>query len=315
MAFHDEVRRRPGMHVGDTGNGAGALQMVQELLSNSLDQHLIGRCSRIEVVLDDDGVVTVIDDGPGIAEPARWLEQLYNQPTPDGHRPHVQAGFHGVGLAAVNALSERLELDTVHAGVRLRAAYSCGELVEPWLREPTSAPSGTIVRMRIDRSIFSTGVPRAALDAELEVLAYLLPQLAFGRGHDGKGLAVRVAMRAGCTVADVAHAVETLETPSGPIRVEVAIARGDGHVESFVNLRPTCDHGRHVDGLFDGVRRVLGPDQRDRIVAAVAVVLADVHFGGPSRDQLTTQEVRTPVADVTERALRASRLLCNRRPS
>ena len=62
----DVVRKRPGMFIGDTENGTGVLQMVLEIVANSYDQHLAGRCSKIAVEIAADGTVTVEDDGPGL---------------------------------------------------------------------------------------------------------------------------------------------------------------------------------------------------------------------------------------------------------
>ena len=296
VAFYDAVRGRPGMYFGNCDDGSGALEMVLELLSNSIDQHLAGRCSRIDVALED-GVVTVTDDGSGIPTPQRWFEQLFTSPTVDGRRPHMHAGFQGVGLGGVNAVAEELAIDTIRDGQRARAAYECGELVAAWTFEPTSAPSGTSIRVRPDRAIFKVGVPADALDARLVELAYLLPRLAFGRGNDGEGLVGLVAKHAGCARGDVAHA--------STADVEVALAWHDGptQIDSFVSYARSREHGRHVDGVLDAVRAA---GKETGLVAAVHVVLADVRWGNPSRDRLVSDDVRAPVADVTRLALARS---------
>ena len=296
VAFYDDVRRRPGMYFGDPHDGTGALQMALEIVSNSIDQHLVERCSRIDVQLDD-GAVTVTDDGSGIPTPARWFEQLFTTPTVDGHRPHMHVGLRGVGLGGVNALAEELAIDTVRDGRRFRAVYSRGEIEEPWRDEPTSAPSGTTIRMRPDRSIFTVGIPAHALDARLVELAYVLPRLAFGRGNDGEGLVGLVAKHAGCERGEVAHT-----TAHEPIDIEVALAWHDGptRIDSFANFMPSREHGRHVDGLLSAVRAA---GKEAGLVAAVHVVLEDVRWGSPTTDRLVSDEVRAPVARVTRRAL------------
>jgi DNA gyrase/topoisomerase IV subunit B len=101
---------------------------------------------------------------------------------------------------------------------------------------------------------------------------------------------------------------------SGPIDVEVALAwrlapdSETPHIDSFVNLGRTCEDGRHVDGLVDGISGFFGSDRRASVhglVAAVSVVLADVKYGNPTKDRLDSPEARAPVADATRKALAA----------
>jgi DNA gyrase/topoisomerase IV subunit B len=124
-----------------------------------------------------------------------------------------------------------------------------------------------------------------------------------------------VAINVPCAFSDVASHRASLDTGSGPIDVEVALAwrsmrwhaNDQPVIDSFVNLeRSRCD-GTHVDGLVDGVAAFFGRGRRARhtagMVAAVAVVLADVKWGNPTRNRLDSPEARAPVAEVTELAL------------
>jgi DNA gyrase/topoisomerase IV subunit B len=116
-------------------------------------------------------------------------------------------------------------------------------------------------------------------------------------------------------VAEVASHRASFDTTSGPIDVEVALAwrsrqwhaNDEARIDSFVNLERSRSHGMHVDGLIDGVVAFLGRGRRVRhtagMVAAVAVILADLTWGNPMRDRLDSPEARAPVADATQRAL------------
>lgn len=107
----------------------------------------------------------------------------------------------------------------------------------------------------------------------------------------------------------------SLDTASGPIDVEVALAwrsmrwhpNSDPRIDSFVNLERSRGDGTHVDGLIDGVAAFFGRGRRARhtagMVAAVAVILADVKWGNPRRDRLDSPEARVPVAEATQLAL------------
>lgn len=323
------VRLRPGMYVGNADGGDGVLNMVLEVVANACDQHFAGRCSLIDVAIVADGTITVVDDGPGMPVHGGnglppldvLLTQNAGRPTVDGHRPHVHLGMGGMGLFAVNALSERFEIATIHRGIEARAIYARGEPIELLASVPTTRPSGTRIRFRPDPAIFRyPRVPRARLVERLEDLSFLLPGLTLRwqvAGDDlvAGGLAARVAFHRGCPLDEVASHRGSFDTASGPIDVEVALAWHDlqWHAsaqptfDSFVNLERSVSHGTHVEGLIDGITAFLGPGRRRKhvlgVVAAVAVVLSDVKWGNPTRDRLDSPEARAPVAEATQQAL------------
>jgi len=325
----DLVRRRPAMFVGDTTNGSGPMNMLFECVANAFDQYLAGKCTRVHIRIDGDGTITVEDDGPGLsvhggdALPplARLLVERSHKPTVDGHKPHVHLAHGAAGLFVVNVLSERFELVTARDGVEAVAKYARGVAIEPIATVKTTRASGTKIRFRPDPQVFAhLRVPRTRLTRELEDLAFLAPGLTLTWAIQGDelaraGLVGLVAQQVVCAADDVAHHKETYETPNGPIDVEVAVAwRTGGYaatakpvIDSFVNFARTREHGSHVDGLVAAVRHERGKEGIKGMVAAVAVVLADVKYGNPSRDRLVTPEARGAVAEATRTALAARR--------
>jgi DNA gyrase/topoisomerase IV subunit B len=118
----EAVRQRPGMYLGDTGQG-GLAHMAFEVVANALDQVLAGHASTIEVTLDAEGWVSVRDDGRGLRVDRtesghsfieRVFTTLSHRPTVDDHHPHVHVtpNLSGVGVGPLCACSERLELET-----------------------------------------------------------------------------------------------------------------------------------------------------------------------------------------------------------
>lgn len=325
------VRKRPGMYVGNCdGNGEGVINLVLEVVANSLDQHLAGRCKRTMISVAADGEIEIDDDGAGVQVPLdKLLTVASHTPTVDGHRPHAHLGPSGggLGLFVVNALSERFMITSVVDGAETTVRCERGQIVDGPRQQATSRGNGTTVRFVPDATIFTTQhVPRGALTAVLDDLALLQPQwsLTWSFASDAvhtQGLAGRVAMSAGGSFADVATytaTYELAERPSGQdaakITVTVALAWRSGYdadapaaITSIVNWRRTIEHGDHVDGLFDGIAEFASPASCEAVarglVAEVAVVLDDVHWGAPRKDLLVTPTVRAPVAMATREAL------------
>jgi len=304
----------------------GLLHLAMEVIGNAFDQHLLGRCDRIEVAVEPDGTIAVRDDGPGIAVEAVGdrppLAELLTidrgLPTADGHRPHVHLTLVGVGLVVVNALCAELEVDTVHGGVRARGRWRRGRPDGAIEATPTTAPSGTRLRITPDPEIFGDHrIDLGALLEQIDTLVALRPGLIIdvrvaSRYHEPAGLTARVRRVLRAPTATVASARRDLATADGPLTVDLALgwqgSRDAPVIESYVNYQRSREHGTHVDGLFDGIRRVFRGKRAAHasgLVAAIAVVLADVHWGNPTKDRLVTPAVRAPVADVTAAALEA----------
>lgn len=326
MAELEPVRRRPGMYIGGT-DARGLQHMIFEVVSNALDEHLAGHASRVALEVKDEWV-TVEDDGRGAPLEADFggvsgLEAIFARlhfgATLDGHHPHVHAqpGLAGVGVSVVNALSSRFELEARRSGTKWTAAFERGRLVEPLTNAGPTDRRGTRIHFLPDEEIFGpTRVDVAGLRSRIHELGYLLPKadLHFnGRSyrHPG-GLADWLPKLARGLVE------ETQLSGSGrhaEIDVDFALAwtpqRKKQRVTTWVNLGPTPQDGKHLDGFLAALEssaptKAAYENMKRGLVAVLHTRLLAPQFGGPTKSYLKTEEAKAAVRAVVSKALRAA---------
>lgn len=164
----EPVRKRPGMYIGSTGYD-GVHHLIKEIADNSIDEAIAGYATRVDVVLREDGGVTITDDGRGIPvdkHPKTGMSTLETVLTVlhaggkfGGGGYKVSSGLHGVGSSVVNALSTRLIAEVVQKGELYRIEFEQGVTTSPLKKMgKTDRPTGTSITFYPDPTIFKETV-------------------------------------------------------------------------------------------------------------------------------------------------------------
>ncbi len=331
----EAVRRRPGMYVGGTDIKA-LHHLIYEVVDNSIDEALAGVCDRIQVIIHQDRSVTVTDNGRGI--PVDMHPQLKKSALEvvmttlhaggkfGGGSYKVSGGLHGVGVSAVNALSEWCEVKVFREGQIYFQRYEKGHPVTPvnLIGKTSKEENGTHTTFKYDPEIF-----KGEMDFRFENLTQRFREMAFvTRGVTIYILDERTEkemtfyFEGGITSfvrylnrnREVLHPVVHVEKEMDGITVDAAIQYTDAYAESvyaFANTINTVDGGTHLTGLRAAVTRTIndyarragllkeadpnfsGDDTREGLTAIISIKHPDPQFESQTKVKLMNPEVQT----------------------
>ena len=287
----EPVRRRPGMFIGGTDERA-LHHLAAELLDNAMDEGVAGHASWIEVRLENDGALTVRDNGRGIPIdphpkfPDRSALEVILTTLHSGGKFSAKVyrtagGLHGVGLSVVNGLAAELEVEVARNRELWRQSYARGLPISRLERVgPTPNRRGTTIRMRPDPEIFGPGTQfrpavvhrmarsKAYLFRGVEIRWQCDPELVAGTDvparevfHFPAGLEdfLKAALAERACVAELPF-VGTAELGNGGGRVEWAIAwplDEESDNGFYCNTVPTPQGGSHEQALRSALLRAL----------------------------------------------------------
>ena len=179
----EPVRLRPGMYIGSTSE-KGLHHLVYEVVDNSIDEALAGRCDYIKVSISEDNIVTVEDDGSGI--PVKEHPQTHKSTLEtvltvlhaggkfDSSAYQFSGGLHGVGVSVVNALSEFLIADVKRDGHLYRMTFERGKATSQLQVLGDTEETGTTISFKADPEIFETTVfDKKTLERRFREMAFL----------------------------------------------------------------------------------------------------------------------------------------------
>ena len=279
----EAVRKRPGMYIGDT-TLRGLHHLVYEIVANSVDEALAGRCDLIDVVLNKDGSVTVTDDGSGIPvgiHPKQGIPTvevvhtiLHAGGKFGGGAYTVSGGLHGVGASVVNALSDTMTVQVKRDGHIYQIGFTKGVTTEPLhiIGDCDAGDTGTRTTFIPDNSIF----PDITFDFDSMITRYremaflnreVTIDLCDNRGDEPKNVHLHYD---GGIVSFVEYLNRHKEkinaqpiymaTSMGDCFVEIAMQYNDSYQETvycYANNIATTEGGTHLTGFRAAMTRVI----------------------------------------------------------
>ena len=277
----EPVRKRPGMYIGSTGFD-GVHHLIKEIADNSIDEAIAGHATRVDVVIQADGGMTISDDGRGIPidkHPKTGLSTLETVLTVlhaggkfGGGGYKVSSGLHGVGSSVVNALSTKMVAEVVKGGELYSIEFERGATKVPFKKHgKTDRPNGTTITFYPDDTIFKETV---TFDYKW-VVDYLRHQAYLTKGVYVSVRDERTNERAafyfeGGIQSYVKHlnigkdvltdAIFYVEKQIEDSMIEVAVQYNETFVElvkPFANNVLTPDGGTHLIGFRSAMTRVI----------------------------------------------------------
>jgi len=273
------VRKRPAMYIGDTGIG-GLHELIKEIVNNSVDEAMAGRCDRIDVIIKKDGSIWIKDDGHGIptdfhpGEKKSGVEVVMSMLHAGGKFDHkayqVSGGLHGVGASVVNALSEWCSVEVWQKGKVFKQCFERGITKTELEVIGETKETGTITWFKPDHEIFDS------IEFDYEFTSHRLRELAFLT----KGLAIHISDER-TNQADVFHyegGVEEfvrfinhgrpvlhndpiyLQGTKDSVAVEISMQYNDGYQETiftYANNIRTGEGGTHLSGFRTALTRTI----------------------------------------------------------
>ncbi|MCL1979110.1 MAG: DNA topoisomerase (ATP-hydrolyzing) subunit B [Methanomassiliicoccaceae archaeon] len=320
----EAVRKRPGMYIGST-DGRGLHHLVYEVVDNGIDEVMAGFAKKVSVYINEDGSVTVNDDGRGIPvgmnkeEGKDALEMCLTDLHAGGkfnqNAYKVAGGLHGVGVSVVNALSKHLTAIVERDGKMYRQTYHIGIPDGPVETIGVSDKTGTTITFYPDDDIFETTVfDFEVLQNRFRNQAFLNKEATILFEDKRTGRSEKFHYEGGVSefVQYLNRSKTAIHSPpialSGEkngVMIDIALQYTDGYneeIDSFVNTIYTPEGGTHLTGFRSSLTKTIndygkengllkdttfeGSDVREGLTAIISIRMPEPQFEGQTKSKL-----------------------------
>ena len=304
LDWKEHIRRRPGMYIGKLGDGTsaddGIYILIKEVLDNSVDEYMMGFGKSIDITIADDKTVTVRDYGRGV--PLGKLVDVASKMNTgakyDSKAFKKSVGLNGVGIKAVNALSDAFLIRSVRDGEARSVRFEKGNEIADVSESGVGEKNGTMVSFHADESVFGS------YDFHMEYVESMVRNYTYLNA----GLTIRVNGQAFVSkngLLDLLQENLGEEPLYPPVHlsgedIEVVITHGHGYGEtyySFVNGQHTTQGGTHQTAFREGIAKTIkefykkdydAADVRTSVIAAISVKVEEPMFESQTKTKLGT---------------------------
>lgn len=314
----EHIRKRPGMYIGRLGDGShpddGIYILLKEVVDNAIDEFIMGAGKRINIAINENGLVSVRDFGRGIPL-GKIVDCVSTINTGAKYNTDVfqfSVGLNGVGTKAVNAMSRYFKVTAYREGVFASAEFKRGKLVTEE-QGSTEEKNGTLVEFEPDPRLF----PELSYDMEfiekrLWRYAYLNAGLKIYLNrtcyHSARGLLdlLEKELNGGSIYEPIYYKDANLEFALSHVD-----SYGDTYY-SFVNGTYTSEGGTHLSAFREGIlkgineysnKKFVGKDVRDGVVGTLAVKIKEPVFESQTKNKLGNTEVRSWIVNTVKDAV------------
>lgn len=307
LEWNEHIRRRSGMYIGSLGDGShaedGIYVLLKEVIDNSVDEFNMGAGSKIDIAIEEDGTITVRDYGRGV--PLGKVKEVASEINTGGKFDDKNfkksVGLNGVGLKAVNAMSEFFRIESTRDGKKVTVDFERGNLISKTDLLDSDEPNGTLVKFKPDHQLFK-GFEYKPEFVEMMVNNYTYLNTGLKIFLNGKKYWSKNGL------LDLLKENMTAE-PLYPFihlkgdDIELVLTHTDQYGEeyySFINGQNTIQGGTHLSAFREHVGRVIKEfsgkgfeysDIRNGMVAAVSVKVQEPMFDSQAKNKFIGKEV------------------------